>query len=40
MKFDLMTGNLSWRDSAALAASLEDAGFSGMLFTEPAKCRG
>ena len=34
MKFDLMTGNLSWQDSAALAARLEDAGFSGMLFTE------
>ena len=34
MKFDLMTGNLSWQDSAALAAKLEDAGFSGMLFTE------
>ena len=34
MQFDLMTGNLSWRDSAALAAKLESAGFSGMLFTE------
>ena len=34
MKFDLMTGNLSWQDSASLAAKLDDAGFSGMLFTE------
>ena len=34
MKFDLMTGNLRWQDSAALAASLQSAGFSGMLFTE------
>ena len=34
MQFDLMTGNLSWRRSAELAQALEDAGFSGMLFTE------
>ena len=34
MKFDLMTGNLRWQDSAALAASVQSAGFSGMLFTE------
>ena len=34
MQFDLMTGNLSWRRSAELAKALEDAGFSGMLFTE------
>lgn len=34
MQFDLMTGNLTWARSAELAKSLEDAGFSGMLFTE------
>jgi probable F420-dependent oxidoreductase len=34
MKFDLMVGALSWPDSAALAQSLEDNGFGGMLFTE------
>lgn len=34
MHFDLMTGNLSWEDSASLAVELEAAGFSGMLFTE------
>lgn len=34
MKFDLMTGASSWADKAALAADLEAAGFSGMLFTE------
>ena len=34
MQFDLMTGNLSWRESAKLANDLEAAGFSGMLFTE------
>jgi probable F420-dependent oxidoreductase len=34
MEFDLMTGSLSWKDSAALATRLETAGFSGMLFTE------
>ena len=28
MKFDLMTGNMRWQDSAALAASLQSAGFS------------
>lgn len=34
MQFDLMTGNLSWQESAKLAKDLEAAGFSGMLFTE------
>ena len=34
MHFDLMTGNLSWQESASLAQDLEAAGFSGMLFTE------
>ena len=34
MRFDLMTGNLTWQRSAELAAKLERAGFSGMLFTE------
>jgi probable F420-dependent oxidoreductase len=34
MKFDLMTGASSWSDKASLAADLESAGFSGMLFTE------
>lgn len=34
MKFDLMAGNMSWRRTAELAAGLEQAGFSGMLFTE------
>ncbi len=34
MEFDLMTGNMSWRESAELATRLEDAGFSGMVFTE------
>ncbi len=34
MHFDLMTGNLTWQDSAKLARDIEAAGFSGMLFTE------
>ncbi len=34
MRFDLMTGNLTWQRSAELAAKLERVGFSGMLFTE------
>ena len=36
MEFDLMTGGLTWKESAELAANLESAGFSGMLFTEAA----
>ena len=34
MKFDLMTGTMTWHDSAELAKKLEQEGFSGMLFTE------
>ena len=34
MDFDLMTGGLTWKESAELATDLESAGFSGMLFTE------
>ena len=34
MQFDLMTGNLNWARSAELAKLLDEAGFSGMLFTE------
>ena len=34
MDFDLMTGGLTWKESAKLATDLESAGFSGMLFTE------
>ena len=34
MEFDLMTGGLKWARSAKLALELEEAGFSGMLFTE------
>jgi probable F420-dependent oxidoreductase len=37
MKFDLMTGSLTWQQSADLSQQLEGAGFSGMLFTEAAK---
>ena len=29
-----MTGPSTWADAAALARQLEEAGFSGMLFTE------
>ncbi len=34
MEFDLMTGGLTWKESAELAVDLESVGFSGMLFTE------
>jgi len=34
MKFDLMAGSSTWSRTSSLAARLEDAGFSGMLFTE------
>jgi probable F420-dependent oxidoreductase len=34
MEFDLMTGGLTWKNSAQMAVDLEAAGFSGMLFTE------
>ena len=34
MRFDLMTGAASWRQTADLARQLEQAGFAGMLFTE------
>ncbi|MCP4004355.1 MAG: TIGR03617 family F420-dependent LLM class oxidoreductase [bacterium] len=34
MDFDLMTGGLTWKESAELAVNLESADFSGMLFTE------
>lgn len=34
MEFDLMTGSQSWKKSADLARRIEEAGFSGMLFTE------
>jgi len=34
VKFDLMTGGLTWAHTADLATSIELAGFSGMLVTE------
>ncbi len=34
MDIDLMTGSSSWAESADLARKLQDAGFSGMLYTE------
>ncbi|MEM9712557.1 MAG: TIGR03617 family F420-dependent LLM class oxidoreductase [Actinomycetota bacterium] len=34
MELDLMTGPSTWADAAALARQLDEAGFSGMLFTE------
>lgn len=34
MRFDLMTGAARWADAARLAGGVEQAGFSGMLFTE------
>ena len=34
MHFDLVTGNLTWQESADLARDVEAAGFSGMLLTE------
>ncbi len=37
MEFDLMTGGMTWKNSAELASRLESAGFSGMLFTETAQ---
>lgn len=37
MQFDLMTGGLTWQQSAQMAVQLEQQGFSGMLFTEAAK---
>jgi len=34
MKFDMMVGGMDWAASAELARNLQQAGFSGMLFTE------
>src|SRR5258706_2149305 len=34
MRFDLMAGATTWARTARLAADIESAGFSGMLFTE------
>lgn len=34
MRFDLMTGAATWDHTARLARDVEQAGFSGMLFTE------
>lgn len=34
MKFDLMAGSSTWAATGSLARDLEQAGFSGMLFTE------
>lgn len=34
MKIDVMAGAASWADTAALAQTVERAGFSGLLFTE------
>lgn len=34
MEFDVMVGPASWADTADLARRVEQAGFSGMLFTE------
>jgi len=34
MKFDLMAGSSTWAATGSLAQDLEQAGFSGMLFTE------
>lgn len=34
MDIDLMTGASTWQESADLARKLQDAGFSGMLYTE------
>ena len=34
MEFDLMTRAASWSDTAVLARKLEQAGYSGMLYTE------
>jgi probable F420-dependent oxidoreductase len=34
MRFDLMMGPTTWAESARMARDLQEAGFSGMLFTE------
>ncbi len=34
MEFDLMTGSSTWSDAAELARTAQEAGFSGMLYTE------
>lgn len=34
MQIDLMTGGARWADAADLARKLQDAGFSGLLYTE------
>ena len=34
MEFDLMTGSSTWTNAGALARTVEDQGFSGMLYTE------
>src|SRR3546814_15438559 len=34
MRFDLMTGPSPWNDTAQPARDVEDAGFSGMVFTD------
>ncbi len=34
MQFDLMAGAMTWQQSADTAKAIEQAGFSGMLFTE------
>ena len=34
MEIDIMTGGTTWAESAELATMLQDAGFSGMLYTE------
>lgn len=34
MNFDIMVGNLSWHEAAALAKRVEAAGYGGILFTE------
>ena len=34
VQFDYMTGAMTWAEARELAVSLEQAGFSGMLFTE------
>lgn len=34
MEIDLMTGGTTWRAAAELAVKLQDAGFSGLLYTE------
>lgn len=34
MQFDLMTGSSTWENTARLARAVEEAGFSGMVYTE------